>query len=94
MDVDLGETMQATDNFDIELPDGYSVDELPEPVKQDFGFATYESSTELRGHTLHYARVYRLNEVTLPAAKYPDLQRLAGLIASDEQNRAVLKRTK
>ncbi len=90
--IDLGETMQANDSFDIELPDGYAVDELPEPVKADFGFASYESSTELRGHTLHYARTYRLKQVTLPADRYGDVQKLAGLIAADEQNRAVLKR--
>ena len=92
--VDLGETMQANDSFDIELPDGYAVDELPDPVKADFGFATYESSTELHGHTLHYARTYRLKEVSLPAEKYGELQKLAGLIAADEQNRAILKRSK
>ena len=91
--IDLGETMQANDSFDIELPDGYTVDELPEPIKADFGFATYTSTTELHGHTLHYARTYRVNEVTLPAEKYPDLQKLASLISADEQNRAVLKRS-
>lgn len=90
--VDLGETKQITDSFDIELPDGYTVDELPDPVKVDFGFATYQSSTELHGHTLHYSREYRLTEVTLPADKYPELQKLASVIAADEQNRAVLKR--
>ncbi|HLI77705.1 MAG TPA: DUF3857 domain-containing protein, partial [Acidobacteriaceae bacterium] len=90
--IDLGETMQATDTFDIELPEGYSVDELPEPIKMDFDFASYESSTELRGHTLHYTRTYRVKEITLPADRYPDLQKLAGIIAADEGNRAVLKR--
>lgn len=90
--VDLGETMQARDSFDIELPEGYTVDELPEPIKLDLGFASYESTTELQGHTLHYARTYKLNKVTLPPEEYPDLQKLAGVIASDEQNRAVLKR--
>ena len=90
--IDLGETMQAKDSFDIDLPDGYTVDEMPDPVKVDFGFASYESSTHLRGHTLHYTRIFRVNEVTLPAEKYPELQRLAGLIAADEQNSAVLKK--
>lgn len=90
--IDLGETMQASDSFDIELPDGYAVDELPNPVKADFGFASYESSTELHGHVLHYTRTYRLKEVTLPPEKYSELQKLAGLIAADEQSLAVLKR--
>ncbi len=91
--IDLGQTMQVRDEFDIEMPDGYSVDELPDPVKADFGFATYESSTVVHGRTLHYSRVYTLKVVTLPANKYEDLQHLAGMIAADEGNRVVLKRT-
>ena len=89
--IDLHQTMQVSDDFDIELPDGYVVDELPDPVKVDVGFASYESSTEAHGQTLHYKRVYTQREVTLPADKYPDLQRLAVLIGNDEQSRAVLK---
>ena len=91
--VDLGETMQAHDSFDIELPEGYTVDELPDPVKLDVGFATYESASEVHGHTLHYSRTYRINQVTLPPEKYPDLQKLVSLIANDEDSRAVLKRS-
>lgn len=90
--IDLEETMQAHDEFDIALPEGYVVDELPDPVKVDFGFASYESSTVLQGRTLHYSRTYTLRAVTLPPGKYADVQRLASVIASDEDGRAVLKR--
>ena len=90
--IDLQETMKGTDEFDIALPDGYVVDELPDPVKFDVGFASYESSTELRGKSLHYSRTYTLRQVMLPADKYPALQKLAGAIDADEQSRAVLKK--
>ena len=90
--IDLGQTMQAKDDFDIELPDGYGVDELPDPVRADFSFATYESSTVLHGHTLHYSRTYTLKAVTLPSERYPELQKLAAVIAADEQSRAILKK--
>jgi hypothetical protein len=90
--IDLDETMRGNDEFDIALPAGYSVDELPDPVKLDVGFASYESSTELRGKTLHYSRTFTLRQVTLPADKYADVQRLAGVIEADEQSRAVLKK--
>ncbi len=90
--IDLEETMQGSDDFDIELPEGYVVDELPDPVKKDYGFASYESSTEVHGRTLHYSRKYTVKQVTLPAEKYPEVQRLAGVIAADEESKAVLKR--
>jgi len=90
--VDLEHTMQASDSFDIEIPAGYVVDELPDPVKVDMGFASYESSTVVQGKTLHYTRTYTVRKVSLPAEQYPELIRLAGIIDNDEQGRAVLKR--
>jgi hypothetical protein len=91
--IDLGTAMQASDNFDIELPEGYAVDELPDPVKADFGFASYESKTVLNGRVLHYARTYTVRQVQVPAEKYDDLRKLSGMIAADEDSRAVLKRS-
>ncbi len=90
--IDLEETMLASDEFDIELPEGYAVDELPDPVKEDLGFATYQSSTVVQGNKLHYSRTYTVREVTLPANKYGELQRLAGVIAADESSQVVLKK--
>jgi hypothetical protein len=90
--IDLKETMMASDEFDIELPEGYAVDELPDPVKVDLGFAAYESSTVAQGNKLHYSRTYTVREVTLPPNKYGELQKLAGLIAADESSQVVLKK--
>jgi len=90
--VDLEETMQAVDDYSIELPAGYAVDELPDPVKLDLGFAAYQSSTALEGNKLHYSRTYTVRQVTLAPEKYADLQKLAGVIAADEESRAVLKK--
>jgi Domain of Unknown Function with PDB structure (DUF3857)/Transglutaminase-like superfamily len=90
--IDLEETMQATDEYSIELPPGYAVDELPDPVKLDLDFAVYQSATEATGNTIHYKRTYTVREVTLPADRYADVQKLAGVIEADEQSRAVLKK--
>jgi len=90
--IDLSETRQIQDDYTIEIPDGYMVDEIPDPVKLDMDFASYQSSTKLDGHALHYTRTYTVRQVTLPAERYGDLQKLAGVIASDEQSSAVLKK--
>jgi len=92
VEIDLEQTMQGTDEYDIELPQGYVVDELPDPVKIDVGFASYVSSTELHGHVLHYSRTYTVRQVTVPAAKYEAVQQLAAAIAADEDSQAILKR--
>jgi hypothetical protein len=84
--------MQAQDDYTIELPAGYTVDEIPDPIKLDLGFASYESSSSVKDNILHYTRTYTVREVTLPADKYPDVQKLAGVIAADEDRKAVLKK--
>ena len=89
--IDLRETMQATDDYDIQLPSGYAIDEIPDPVKLDLGFASYESSSHITNDVLHYSRTYTVREVSLPPERYSDLQKLAGVIAADEMNHAVLK---
>ena len=76
--INLDETMQATDEYSIEIPDGYAVDELPDPVKLDLGFAAYQSDVQVTGNTLHYKRTYTIREITLPANRYADVQKLAG----------------
>ena len=90
--IDLSETMEEQDEFSIELPEGYAVDELPDPVTLDMGFATYISSSKMEGHTLHYTRTYTVKELVLPASRYSEWQKFAGAIASDEQSSAVFKK--
>jgi Domain of Unknown Function with PDB structure (DUF3857)/Transglutaminase-like superfamily len=90
--INLRETMQEQDDYTIEIPSGYAVDEIPDPVKLDLGFASYESASTIQGNTLHYTRTYTVREVTLPPDRYPDVQKLSGVIAADEQNSAVLKK--
>jgi hypothetical protein len=90
--INLNETMQEQDDYSIELPPGYGIDEIPDPVKLDLGFASYESSSNVKDNILHYTRTYTVREVTLPADKYIDVQKLAGVIAADEQRNAVLKK--
>lgn len=90
--IDLGETMQVTDEYSIEIPDGYVVDELPDPAKLDLGFAAYQSVIETNGKSLHYTRTFVVREVEVPADRYADVRKLASAIAADEASLAVLKK--
>ena len=90
--IDLRQTMVAKDDFTIELPPGYAIDEMPEDVRLDLDFASYESSSKLDGNALHYTRTYTVRQVSLPASRYADVQKLAATIGADEQNHAVLKK--
>jgi hypothetical protein len=82
-----------SDTFEIKLPAGYEVDDLPPPIDVDYGFASYHSKTEAKGETLRYTRTFEVKEVTVPLAKVDDLKKLYRIIASDERNTAVIKPT-
>ena len=80
-----------TDTFEITLPAGYEVDDLPPPVDADYGFASYHSKTEVSGTTLKYTRTFEVKELSVPLSKVDDLKKLYRIIAGDERNTAVLK---
>jgi Domain of Unknown Function with PDB structure (DUF3857)/Transglutaminase-like superfamily len=80
-----------TDKFEIKLPDGYQVDDLPPPVNADYSFASYHSKAEVDGNTLRYTRTFEVKELSVPVSKVDDLKKLYRIIASDERNTAVLK---
>ena len=90
--IDLGATEQVHDEFTIALPPGFTVDELPAAVRLDLGFAAYQSETKVESNVLHYSRTYTVREIVLPANRYPEVQKLARTINSDEQSPVVLKR--
>ena len=80
-----------SDTFEITLPAGYEVDDLPPPVSADYSFASYHSKTEVQGNTLKYSRTFEVKEMSVPVSKVEDLKKLYRIIASDERNTAVLK---
>ena len=80
-----------TDTFEITLPAGYEVDDLPPPVNEDYTFASYHSKTEANGNTLKYTRIFEVKELSVPISKVGDLKKLYRIIASDERSTAVLK---
>jgi hypothetical protein len=83
--------VKDTDSFEIALPAGYQVDELPPPTDVDYSFASYHSKTEASGQTLHYTRSLEIKELSVPVGKIDELKKFYRMIASDERNTAVLK---
>jgi len=89
--VELPGPSRDTDTFEITLPPGYELDELPSPVDADYSFASYHSKTEVSGNVLKYTRTYEVKELSIPLAKMEELKKLNRIIAGDERTAAVLK---
>lgn len=80
-----------TDKFEITIPPGYEVDDLPPPVDADYSFASYHSKTEVKGNVIGYTRTFEVKELSVPVEKADDLKKFYRTIAGDERNTVVLK---
>ena len=79
------------DTFEIAIPAGYEVDDMPPPVDADYSFASYHSKTEVSGGMIRYTRTYEIKELSVPVSRADDLRRFDRVIAGDERNTVVLK---
>jgi hypothetical protein len=86
--------VQDVDNFQITVPPGYEVDDLPPPVDADFGFASYHSKTEVKGSVIDYTRTFEVKDLSVPVSKADELKKFYRIIAGDERNTVVLKASK
>jgi predicted transglutaminase-like cysteine proteinase len=80
-----------TDDFEITIPAGYIVDDLPPPVDADYGFASYHSKTEVKGNVIAYQRTFEVKELSVPVSQAEQLRKFYRIIAGDERNTVVLK---
>jgi hypothetical protein len=89
--IELEEPTRDTDSFEITLPPGYTVDDVPPPVDADFSFASYHAKTVVNGNVVDYTRTFEVKELSVPVNQAEELKRFYRIIASDERNTVVLK---
>ncbi len=89
--IEFPEPQLDADVFEITLPPGYVVDDLPPAVDADYPFASYHAKTELVGNVLHYHRTFELKELSVPVSEAGQLKKFYRIIATDERSTAVLK---
>jgi len=90
--VELSGATKEEDTFEIQLPPGYTVDDLPDAKQLDVGFATYRSKIESKGSTIRYWREYIVNDPYIGTDRLADLHKLENAIYEDEAATAVLKK--
>jgi hypothetical protein len=89
--IEFEEPTRDTDTFNITIPTGYVVDDVPPPVDADYGFASYHSKTVVTGNVVDYTRTFEVKELSVPVDKAEELRQFYRIIASDERNTVVLK---
>lgn len=82
--------MRDSDVFEITLPQGFNVEELPPPAHADYDFGSYRSKTEVVGRSIRYTRSLELKQLSVPAANAEALKEFYRVIYADERRTAVL----
>jgi hypothetical protein len=90
--VEFDEATWQSDRYEIELPTGYRVDEVPAPVEAVHDFAEYRSEVEIEGNLLRYKREYVIKQVHVPVERLGELKDFYRRVAADERGQAVLKK--
>jgi transglutaminase-like putative cysteine protease len=91
--IEFSEASRQDDVFDITLPAGYVVDELPKPVDAHCPYATYKSEVVVNGNVLRYKRTYEITDILVPTQHLDEVRDFFHQIAADEKASAVLRRS-
>ena len=90
--IEFQEAARLEDVFDITLPEGYVVDELPKGIDAECSYGSYKSQVQVNGNTLHYTRMYEIKDVYVPTKNLDEVKAFLSQIAADERASAVLRR--
>jgi len=90
--IELGHPGRWHDSFDVTLPAGYVVDEIPDPVDVDVEFASYHSGVTAKVNQLHYESEYVVRQVEIPADKASAFRKFENAILAGEKGTVVLKK--
>ncbi|HEV2765800.1 MAG TPA: transglutaminase domain-containing protein, partial [Pyrinomonadaceae bacterium] len=74
----------------VKLPEGFEVDEVPEPTKLDTPFGSYTADYEIKDGHLLFKRAFTQRAVTLPAEQYKTVRDFYTRIRAAEQAPVVL----
>jgi hypothetical protein len=81
-----------TETAVFNLPQGFVVDETPDPVNLDTPFGKYSTSYEIKENSLIFKRSLVLNSAVIPVDKYASVKDFFVKIRSAEQSPVVLMR--
>ncbi|MBX7220559.1 MAG: DUF3857 domain-containing protein [Blastocatellia bacterium] len=76
----------------VKLPEGFAVDELPDPVKLETAFGQYSANCEVKDGQLHFTRRLNLKTTTIPPEQYGVVRTFFEKIRAAETSPVVLAR--
>jgi hypothetical protein len=90
VDIDLDMSYRDIDSVELELPAGYTIESMPEPVRLQSKFGTYESVTKLQNGKLLFTRKREQFGGRYPAADFNDFAAFVNEIYKADRKTLVL----
>ncbi len=79
------------DHFSVQLPEGYSVENLASPQAENAKFARYASKTSVSGQQVHLLRSLNFGGIYFPPDRYDDLRNFFVKVQADDESQTVLR---
>jgi hypothetical protein len=89
-DIELGFAYHDIDSVEINLPEGYTAEAVPQDVSLNSPFGKYSCSVKLNGNRLLYYRNIERTGGRFPAKDYADLVKFYDAIYKADRNKVVL----
>jgi len=83
---------EYSESVSVKLPEGFVVDEMPDPVKLDTTFGTYSTTYEAKDGQLLFTRKLVQRASTIPVEQYNSVRSFFEKIRAAEQSPVVLAR--
>jgi hypothetical protein len=81
-----------TETLHLKLPDGFDVDELPDAVKLETAFGSYQTTYDVKNGELIFTRTLAQHAGSIPVDQYPVVRNFFERIRAAEQAPVVLAR--
>ena len=82
-----------TDKLIITLPDGYSLENVPEAVEAKLPWAKYARAVKMNGKELVMERLLQFNGIMFDPATYPELKTFFNKINAGDESQSVLRQS-
>ena len=80
------------DTVRIKLPEGYKIDEMPDPVRLESRYAVYQANWKADGGDLVFEQSTEVDDALVPAVQYTDLRAFFDKIGGSQMAPVVLIR--
>lgn len=80
-----------SDEINIQMPEGFSLEQPPYRRKAGLSYAGYELTSEVQGKQLSIKRNLRLEGLSFPPEKYNELKEFFAIVQAGDEDQAVLR---